>query len=309
MKKRTKTFILFTLMMITSSCGDQPLKFLTNGPFYLKGLKEAKRGDHVKAEASFLKDLEQKKSYASHLQLMFIYEDQKKYPEVIVQCDKYLTTARSGDFNLNLVKEIKKNALVSLHMQLNSQFGRTTTQKTINKEKVDDFFRQKWYASRVRERDLEHKVAQLENNVSLRKLIDKAEATTKSQKTTSKEKSKSSLKQIRTYRVVKGDSLSVISSKVFGTSKRWREIQSANLPALDNPNKLRLGQIINIPQPVKPHKKAPISKSVKKQMTPKSKTAPALDKKKTLNPVLTNKKNQTSKPLGLQKNPMPRGRD
>ena len=167
MNKLAKTVIIFSLLVVTSSCGDQPPKYLTNGPFYLKGLKEAKRGDHTKAEASFLKDLEQKKSYAGHLQLIFIYEDQGKYAEVIVQCKKYLAIVRSDDSNLNLVKEINKNALESLHMQLNSKFGVVDSEKTITEKKVEDFFRQKWYESRVRERDLEYKVASLENNANL----------------------------------------------------------------------------------------------------------------------------------------------
>lgn len=48
------------------------------------------------------------------------------------------------------------------------------------------------------------------------------------------------------YTVAAGDSLSVISLKVYGTSRRWEEIFEAN-DALDDPHELQVGMVLRIP--------------------------------------------------------------
>ena len=317
MKKITYAFFITFMITLITSCGNQPPKYLTNGPFYLKGLKEVERGKIVEAEASFLKDLSLKKSYASHLQLMFLYETQKKYPEVIVQCDQYLKKASKTDFNLKLVKAVKTEALESLHMQLNAKFGSSSVKTVDLNQKAETFFKKKWYAARVRERDLQVKLGNLESKTKLENLISQDSKKQISKKTKKKAKKKIQPKpvatHVKTYVVVKGDSLSVISTKVFGTSKRWREIQSANLPALDNPNKLRLGQIIKIPQPVIRKKKTTVKPTKKVKVQPKKsskkkKATPAL-KNKNAKTTEIDKKSQTSEPLGSHNKIMPRGRN
>lgn len=49
------------------------------------------------------------------------------------------------------------------------------------------------------------------------------------------------------YTVKKGDSLEKISSKFYGTSRKWRKIYEANSNVIKNPNHLRAGQKIVIP--------------------------------------------------------------
>ena len=49
------------------------------------------------------------------------------------------------------------------------------------------------------------------------------------------------------YTVQKGDTLQKISKKFFGTTKKWPKIFAANKETLSSPNKLRPGQVINIP--------------------------------------------------------------
>lgn len=50
-----------------------------------------------------------------------------------------------------------------------------------------------------------------------------------------------------TYTVQKGDTLQKISTKFFGTSKKWRKIFQANKEMLKSPDKIRPGQVIRIP--------------------------------------------------------------
>ena len=44
------------------------------------------------------------------------------------------------------------------------------------------------------------------------------------------------------YKVIKGDSLYIISKKVYGTGERWKELQSKN--NIKNPNNLTVGQVL-----------------------------------------------------------------
>ncbi|WP_309398084.1 LysM peptidoglycan-binding domain-containing protein [Cerasicoccus maritimus] len=52
----------------------------------------------------------------------------------------------------------------------------------------------------------------------------------------------------RSYTVVSGDTLTRISAKVYGEAGRWQDIFEANRDLLPNPNALRVGQTLKIPQ-------------------------------------------------------------
>lgn len=52
----------------------------------------------------------------------------------------------------------------------------------------------------------------------------------------------------RTYIVQPGDSLSKISSKVYGTTKNWKEIYAANRELISNMNQLKVGTQLTIPE-------------------------------------------------------------
>ena len=52
------------------------------------------------------------------------------------------------------------------------------------------------------------------------------------------------------YTVQKGDTLQKISMHFYGTSKRWKKIFNANKDLLKTPNKVRVGQVLNIPAEV-----------------------------------------------------------
>jgi LysM repeat protein len=62
-------------------------------------------------------------------------------------------------------------------------------------------------------------------------------------KTSNKKATKS---PTRTYTVRKGDTLTKISQKYYGTASKWRKIADAN--KIKNPNKIRIGQKLKIPK-------------------------------------------------------------
>ena len=51
----------------------------------------------------------------------------------------------------------------------------------------------------------------------------------------------------RSYIVVGGDNLSVVSEKVYGTSNRWEGIRDANEDVLHGTNSLQIGMELSIP--------------------------------------------------------------
>jgi nucleoid-associated protein YgaU len=51
----------------------------------------------------------------------------------------------------------------------------------------------------------------------------------------------------RTYTVVKGDSLSKIARHFYGNAHHWRRIFEANRDQISNPDLIRPGQVLKIP--------------------------------------------------------------
>jgi nucleoid-associated protein YgaU len=49
------------------------------------------------------------------------------------------------------------------------------------------------------------------------------------------------------YTVQKGDTLQKISQKYFGSTKKWMKIYEANKDTLKGPDKIYVGQVLNIP--------------------------------------------------------------
>ncbi|MFH1858006.1 MAG: LysM peptidoglycan-binding domain-containing protein [Candidatus Omnitrophota bacterium] len=64
-----------------------------------------------------------------------------------------------------------------------------------------------------------------------------------------------------TYTVKQGDTLGKISTTVYGTSKNWKQIFEANRQILSDPNKLRPGQVLQVPQDLP--KRQPSTENIK----------------------------------------------
>jgi nucleoid-associated protein YgaU len=50
-----------------------------------------------------------------------------------------------------------------------------------------------------------------------------------------------------TYTVQKGDTLSAIAQRHYGKASRWHAVFEANRDQLDDPDKIRPGQVLNLP--------------------------------------------------------------
>ena len=52
---------------------------------------------------------------------------------------------------------------------------------------------------------------------------------------------------LRTHVVQKGDTLSAIAERTYGKASRWRDIYDANRDVLDDPDRIRPGQVLQLP--------------------------------------------------------------
>lgn len=59
---------------------------------------------------------------------------------------------------------------------------------------------------------------------------------------------------VQTYTVVGGDSLSKIAKKFYGNANHWRAIFEANRDRISDPDKIRVGQVLKIPNETSPSK-------------------------------------------------------
>jgi len=54
--------------------------------------------------------------------------------------------------------------------------------------------------------------------------------------------------ELSDYKVQKGETLQKISSKLYGTTKKWKKIYDLNKDTLKSPDKLRPGMVIKVPK-------------------------------------------------------------
>lgn len=59
--------------------------------------------------------------------------------------------------------------------------------------------------------------------------------------------SDTAIPDVKTYTVVRGDSLSKIAKREYGSANRWRAIFEANRDQLDDPDLIKPGQVLKIP--------------------------------------------------------------
>jgi LysM repeat protein len=92
--------------------------------------------------------------------------------------------------------------------------------------------------------------ARLRNeNLNLRRQIEQggAHSPATASKSTSKRGEKEKPSGSRSYTVKDGDTLASISRKFYKTSKRWRDIRDANEKKIDDPENLKAGITLTIP--------------------------------------------------------------
>ena len=91
--------------------------------------------------------------------------------------------------------------------------------------------------------------ARLRNeNLNLHREIEQGRPRPSASKSPSKRGEKEKGSSSQTYTVKEGDTLASISRKFYKTSKRWRDIRDANEKKVDDPDNLKAGTKLTIPE-------------------------------------------------------------
>lgn len=280
-----KILPLLFLSLFIAGCKAKKPKYITNDPFYIKGKKLHQRGQLPEAIASYESSLKLGKSYAAHLELAFIYEENHNFASEIYHCQKYIGLATKGDINVQLVKSLIQQAEEERYLELNKEYHHkndlTPTPVTVQKKSASKYGKitererliKKKYILALREKEKALKeLTRLQNNESnLPKVVRNIKTPTRIKPpivdklkqavvveqnpiqgaNTGSPAAKLSQEKFKTktmYKVKAGDNLSTISLKFYNTSRKWKLIVEANQPALADPSKLRIGQEIKIPE-------------------------------------------------------------
>ncbi len=276
---------ILILSLLVAGCKAKKPKYITNGPFYIKGKKLHQRGQLAEAIASFESSLKLGKSYAAHLELAFIYEENRNFSSEIYHCQKYIALASKGDINVGLVKSLIKQAEEEQFLALNkdyrhkddpspapvaepkkstSKYGEVTERERLIKKKCVQALQEKEKAldELARLKKQGNSLPKVAKAVKPSAPIKPVSVEMPSQAVVVEqnpiqpvkpmapevESTPGKFKIKALYTVKAGDNLSTISQKFYKTSRKWKLIVEANQPALADPSKLRIGQEIKIPE-------------------------------------------------------------
>ncbi|MDR2436030.1 MAG: LysM peptidoglycan-binding domain-containing protein [Puniceicoccales bacterium] len=234
-----RIFPLFILLVAScSNASESRQQVQVNDPIFRKGWIQLQRGNNEAALRCFEKiiQLNPKQCAEAHLECGEIYLGHRKDPiSAIYHYKAYLTQAPDG----------RQSPLVR---------QRIATAEKVYLSQIPSLH----HATGGDHSDLLHslKLLQDENSRLRRQLVAlqvgaNSKCVTNSEKPPDENLQPSMLKDLprmHHYTVIKGDTLSAISQKVYGTPGRWKDIYSANRQTLPSPSQLTIGQKLNIPK-------------------------------------------------------------
>jgi tetratricopeptide (TPR) repeat protein len=230
--------VLILLPIGCSSGNEGQQREQVNDPIFRKGRIHLQRGNNEAALRCFERiiQLSPKQSAEAHLESGEIYLNHRKDPiAAIYHYREYLAQVPSG----------RQSPLVR---------QRITTAEKVYLSQIPPLR----HVTDGDPSDLLHSLKLLQDeNSRLRRQLVALQAGTNSNKPSTGENSASDNPpagvrkdpaKTRHYAVTKGDTLSSISQKVYGTPGRWKDIFSANRQSLPSPSQLTIGQVLDIPE-------------------------------------------------------------
>ncbi|MDR0727275.1 MAG: tetratricopeptide repeat protein [Puniceicoccales bacterium] len=226
--------LFVTIILLLAGCSNVDDNRV-NDPIFRKGQAQLQRGNNEAALRCFEKviRLNPQRCAEAHLESGEIYLNHRKDPvSAIFHYREYLAQAPNG----------RQSPLVR---------QRITTAEKVYLSQIPPLRHMASGDSNELLRSL--KLLQDENS-RLRRQLVVLQAEANSARTANAEKppdppvgTRKELPRMRHYTVVKGDTLSSISQKVYGTPGRWKDIYVANRQALPSPSQLTIGQILDVP--------------------------------------------------------------
>ncbi len=249
-------YFILSILAILSGCKENSINVIdeTEEPHYRRGQSLLRDGRDKDALEAFLKVIDKRKDAAeSHVEAGRIHMDHfNDSINAIYHFQKYLEIkpdSRQAELLKQLIRTAQKKYVKSLPGYFfESKADQASIDETVMKLKAEN---EKLKIQLVTIKDKLKKKA-----LDYNRLKNKIESAA-SRKAKNKDKKKPDSQSDSTvesntetppfYFVVTGDTLSKISSKVYGTTSRWREIFKANSDQLENPHDLKIGQKLKIP--------------------------------------------------------------
>lgn len=238
--------------LFLTGCGDRSLEVVseTDEPQYQRGQRLLREGRDSEAMASFMRVIDRRaEAPESHLEVGRIYQQTLNDPiSAIYHYRRYLDKKPNAP-EAPLVRQMVDTATKDFARQFPAQpfaheIDRLDLMEVLRDVRAENETL-KAELAQTRQRLARYEAVQVRAPQPAARNTGTAPAARPT--ATTGGRPDSTADQPRTYTVVEGDTLTRISSKVYGTSARWQDIYHANRDQLPSPHALRLGQQLVIP--------------------------------------------------------------
>jgi LysM repeat protein len=244
----SKAFLAMLLVAVVAMAGCKPGQGYAiseeDEPNYRKGESLMRENRMDEALLAFEKVVDARRdSPESHLELGRIYMDHVKDPiSAIYHFRKYLELRPQSEFSrqvAQLIESCKKDFARSLP---GDPFA-----ESVERSNVLDQMKN----VRLENDELRRTVASLQNQLrTARPVVEEAPPPPPAAVSAApaQQAQPQAATSTRTYTVRTGDTLSKISTAVYGSPSRWQDIYNANRNQLRNPHDLKVGMVLSIPR-------------------------------------------------------------
>ena len=248
---RLSGMVLIIVAVFLSSC-SRPVASLDDSdfrdPMIRKAQSKDRQGDKDGAVECLNRALERRPDLAqAHLSLALLYNDYKKdYVRAIYHFERYLEL-RPATQKRSLIEDLIRKAKMSFSASLSEQFSETGRKMQALEEENS---RLKANLREVRENLAKRvgggKPLEAPHDKDTPKLARQGERISPVQNEAVA--SDQHAQTTTVYCVQAGDTLSLISAKVYRDPRKWKAILDANSTNLVSPDRLKAGQILIIPK-------------------------------------------------------------
>lgn len=218
---------------------------------YQRGKQLLREGRQQEALSAFLSVIEKRRGEApdSHLEAGELFRTHIQDPiSAIYHYRKYLELS-SGTSQADYVRQLIETAMKDFARTLPAHPlgvdpGRPDLLETVERLKRENVELKRELASLRQERD---RFAAEAERVRTTASAAAAPAPAPRAAESPRERERAN-PRVRRYTVQSGDTLTRISTEVYGTMHRWRDIYEANRDILPNENSLRIGMVLEIPE-------------------------------------------------------------
>ena len=230
-----------------------------NEPHFERGREELRRGNPQEALGAFLKVVEKRRDAPeSHLELGRLYlNEMKDYIFAIYHFRKFLELCPNSPMSMQvrqLIDTARKGYAASLpESPFENNLPKIELEEMYNKlQKENVELKQKLVAATEKNDSLASELQQMQKNVVPVRPVSSNVQETKVSTSQKLPPQKSGVVVARdipsSYVVQPGDTLSSISKRFYGSSRRWKDIFKANRDRLVSPESVRQGQTLRLPR-------------------------------------------------------------